>query len=45
LHAEREREMKKKKSEGKSECVKCEDRGFRNEIVMREKKNRKENKF
>jgi hypothetical protein len=39
---QREREMKKKKSEGKSEC---EDRGFRNEIVMREKKNRKENKF
>jgi hypothetical protein len=31
---QREREMKKK-CEGKSEC---EDRGFRNEIVMREKK-------
>jgi hypothetical protein len=44
MQREREREMKKK-SEGKSECVKCEDRGFRNEIVMRGKKNRKENKF
>jgi hypothetical protein len=32
-----QREKKKSEGETESECVKCEDREFRNEIVMRKK--------